>query len=257
MIGDKRQQGRPLLTHLAANGLVCVAANYRLSPRATFPDHIIDVKRAIAWLRTHIADYGGDPRFIAVTGGSAGAHLAALAALTPGRRQWQPGFEEVDTSVQACVPVYGVYDFTKRDDLAATRSLDRVLRRLIMKQGLQSARALYESASPLYQIGSEAPPFLVIHGRRDTLAPVEQSRRFVTELRAVSAAPVLYLELPAAQHAFDLFPSVRAGAVLEGIRRFLVHAASASAVGQEGLRGELGPQETGLGVDHEPDGDSP
>jgi dipeptidyl aminopeptidase/acylaminoacyl peptidase len=126
-----------------------------------------------------------------------------------------------------------------------------------MKRGLHSARALYESASPVYHIGPEAPPFLVIHGRRDTLAPVEQSRRFVTELGAVSSAPALYLELPAAQHAFDLFPSVRVEAVLEGIRRFLAHAAGASAGGQEGLGGELGAQEAGLGVDHEPDGDGP
>ena len=81
-IGHKRQQALPLMNHLAARGWVCVAANYRLSPKATFPEHLIDVKLAIRWIREHIAEYGGDPRFLAVTGGSAGGHLTALAALT-------------------------------------------------------------------------------------------------------------------------------------------------------------------------------
>ncbi|MCA9718540.1 MAG: alpha/beta hydrolase, partial [Myxococcales bacterium] len=72
VIGNKRQQGVPLMLHMAAQGWICVSTNYRLSPSATFPDHIIDIKRAIAWVREHIAEYGGDPEFIVITGGSAG-----------------------------------------------------------------------------------------------------------------------------------------------------------------------------------------
>ena len=71
------------MSHLAELGWVCVSINYRLSPKQSWPDHIVDVKRAIAWVEDNIADYGGDPEFIAVTGGSAGGHLSALAALTP------------------------------------------------------------------------------------------------------------------------------------------------------------------------------
>ena len=78
MIGDKNAAGPPADDHLAARGWVCVATNYRLSPSATFPDHLIDVKRALAWVREHIAEYGGDPDFVVVTGGSAGGHLSAL-----------------------------------------------------------------------------------------------------------------------------------------------------------------------------------
>ena len=54
-IGNKDHQGIPLMLHLAARGWVCVSANYRLSPRATFPDHLVDLKRAIAWIRAHVA----------------------------------------------------------------------------------------------------------------------------------------------------------------------------------------------------------
>ena len=74
------------MQHLAAKGWVCVAINYRLAPRDPFPAQIVDVKKAIAWIRENIASYGGDPDYIAITGGSAGGHLTALAALTPERR---------------------------------------------------------------------------------------------------------------------------------------------------------------------------
>ena len=86
-----------------------------VSPRSTWPDHIIDVKQAIAWVKAHIAEYGGDPDFIAITGGSAGGHLSSLAALTANDPNFQPGFEEADTRVQAAVPFYGVYDFSRTD----------------------------------------------------------------------------------------------------------------------------------------------
>ena len=94
VIGDKREQGIPMMHELAQRGWVCVAINYRLSPRATWPAHIVDCKRAVAWVREHIAEYGGDPGFIAVSGGSAGGHLSALLALTPNEPEWQPGFED-------------------------------------------------------------------------------------------------------------------------------------------------------------------
>ena len=117
MIGDKREQGLPLMFELARRGWVCVTINYRLSPKATWPDHIVDVKRAVGWVRQHISEYGGDPGFIAVTGGSAGGHLSSLLALTAGDPAFQPGFEDVDCSVDACVPMYGVYDMTAGRDL--------------------------------------------------------------------------------------------------------------------------------------------
>ncbi len=72
VIGKKDEQGLPLMTHLAARGWVCVAPNYPLSPKATWPEHLVALKQALAWTREHIAEYGGDPSFIAVTGGSAG-----------------------------------------------------------------------------------------------------------------------------------------------------------------------------------------
>lgn len=216
-MGSKREQALPLLSHLAERGWVCVALNYRLGPRSTWPDMIVDVKRAMAWVKRHIAEYGGDPEFVALTGGSAGGHLTALHALTAPDRRWQPGFEEIDTTVAAAVPFYGVYDWTNRADAG----LLRLLEGRVIKQTLAEAPEVFRAASPLFAIRPDAPPFLVLHGTNDSLVSVETARRFVRDLRATSTSPVAYAEFPGAQHGFDAFSSRRAQASAEAIERFL------------------------------------
>lgn len=239
VIGDKRQQALPLMLHLAARGWVCVAANYRLSPKATFPDHLIDLKLAIRWIREHVGEYGGDPGFLAVTGGSAGGHLSALVALTGNDPEYQPGFESVDTSVQACVPFYGIYDFANRFGHAHFDGFERFVGRVVLKARFAENREAFEKASPASRVHPGAPPFFVIHGTHDSLAPVDEARNFVRHLRAVSRAPVAYAEIPGAQHAFELFHSLRTRHVVAGVERFLafVHAgyAARSAAGREKL----------------------
>src|SRR5439155_18861742 len=200
MLGSKNEQGLPLIHHLAARGWVCVAADYRLSPRATFPDHLIDVKRAVAWNREHGALYGTDPDFLIVTGGSAGGHLAALVALTPNAPEYQPGFEHVDTSVRGCVAFYGVYDFTARHQVWPHDGLFRLLERRVMKAPRAEAAEAYEKASPISRIDRDAPPFFVIHGQIDTMVPVEEARHFCRVFRERAEAPLVYGEVPGAQH---------------------------------------------------------
>lgn len=223
ILGSKNEQALPLMTHMAAHGWVCVSANYRLSPRATFPDHIVDIKRALVWMRQHAEEYGGDPNFIVVTGGSAGGHLCALMALTANDPEYQPGFEDADTSVQGCVPFYGVYDFTNRDGLRESLGLISLLELRVLKVKLAHKRDHFEKASPLYRVRPEAapPPFFVIHGSRDSLVPVRTARSFVEALRGVSRNPVVYAEIPGAQHAFEIFRSVRTLFVVHGVERFL------------------------------------
>jgi acetyl esterase/lipase len=221
VMGDKREQGWPLMSHLAANGWVCFNLNYRLSPGATFPDHLIDLKAGLAWVRENADDWGIDPDFIAVTGGSAGGHLAALMALTANDPAYQPGFEDADTSLQAAVPIYGVYDFTSRLGINRLPFWYRRLERQIVKAFRDEEPEKFRRASPIDQIHPEAPPFFVIHGDRDTLAPVEEARDFATQLRKTTKAQVVYAELKGAQHAFDLFCSPRTSHMLVAVLRFL------------------------------------
>ncbi len=223
-IGTKRQQCLPMLFELAARGWVCVSCDYRLSPRATWPDHIVDVKRALAWTKAHVGEFGGAvDRLLVVSGNSAGGQLAALAALTPNDPAFQPGFENVDTSVDACVSLYGVLEMTGDPTIAGTqgRALAALLRRSVMKAGLADARDLYEAASPMHRITASSPPFLVLHGTKDTLVSVGVARAFVGALKAASSAPVCYMELPWAQHGFDMLCSPRTSATTLGVVQFL------------------------------------
>ena len=220
VIGNKDQQAMPLMAHLADRGWVCVSINYRLSPRATWPDHIVDVKRALAWVKANIADHGGDPDFVCITGGSAGGHLSSLAALSANEPAFQPGFEEADTSVVAAVAFYGVYDLTNRDGTGRA-DMERMLACLVLKSRLDDARDVWEQASTMSWVSPDAPPFFVIHGSNDTLVPVEQARSFVAMLRAESKNPVAYAELPGAQHAFDVFDSPRTIFAASAVHRFL------------------------------------
>jgi acetyl esterase/lipase len=221
VIGHRDKQGLPLMQHLAAHGWVCVSVDYRLSPRATFPDHLVDVKRALVWVRDHAEELGADTTFIAIAGNSAGAHLASLAALTQNQPEYQPGFESGDTSVNACVGFYGIYDFLDRRGLLAHDGMTRLLERHVMKASPESAREAYEAASPVARVHADAPPFLLVHGTHDTLAPVGGARHFAEALRDGSRAQVVYMEIPGAQHAFEIFPSVRTAHVVDGVARFL------------------------------------
>jgi acetyl esterase/lipase len=225
--GDKKGQGQPLMQFLAARGWITIAVNYRLCPRERFPAPLVDCKRAIAWVREHVASYGGDPSFIVVTGGSAGGHLATLVALTANRPELQPGFAAEDTSVAACVPFYGVYDFLDREQVRNDRGkMTAWLRSKVMPCEPRDDPQLWDVASPLAQVSERAPPFFLLHGTYDSLAKVEEARAFVARLRAVSRAPVVYAELPAAQHAWDLVHSVRADHSVRAVARFVewVHA---------------------------------
>jgi acetyl esterase/lipase len=219
--GSKNEQGLPLMNHMAKRGWVCVANSYRLSPGATFPEHIIDCKQALLWVKDHIEEYGGDPNFIIVTGGSAGGHLSSLLTLSANFPEFQPGAEDRDTSVQGCVPFYGVYDFTDSEGHYHHEGIIELLEDSMLKLRLSSNEESFKEASPIHHISESAPPFMVIHGDMDTLVPVESGRAFADKLIGVSNNPVVYLELAGAQHAFDVLPSVRSEHVKHGVEKFL------------------------------------
>lgn len=214
-IGDNRTQGVPLMTHMAEAGWTCVAPRYRLSPRDTWPAHIDDIRRVIDWVRSDIEPYGGDASFIALTGGSAGGHLAALAGLTS------------EPPIQAVVPFYGIYDWIDADDLN-NPAVHHLLERYVVKTSRHSAPDVFREASPIEHVTENAPPFFVLHGTNDSLLHVEPARRFVERLREVSRQPVLYGELPVTQHSFDLFRTPRTRGACRAVEIFLTEVCQRS-----------------------------
>ena len=195
--GNKRFGGRLLINRMAAHGWVVVSANYGLRPRVGYPEHLIDVKRVIAWIHREADRYGLDARTIVASGSSAGAHLSVLAALTPGDPVFQPGFEDVDTRLAGVVGLFGYY-------------------------GRYYGRTAVEdpASTPFALDPRGAPPVMLVHGDRDSYTPVEAARALAGHLDA-SARPVVYAELPGAQHGFDLAASERFEAVVDGIEVFL------------------------------------
>ena len=157
---------------------------------------------------------------VGATGGSAGAHLAALVGLTFDDPAYQPGFEAADTSLAAVVAFYGIYDLTERRRPLA-RSFRHALERWVLQVKHDEMPEAFARASPIERVRPDAPPFYIVHGGADTVASVVDARAFVEELRSVSHASVVYLEIPGAGHAFDIVPSLRTGATVESIAGML------------------------------------
>jgi acetyl esterase/lipase len=221
--GSRILQGYALMDHMAAAGWVCLSIDYRVSPNHKWPQHITDVKAAIAWARANVDRFGGDRDFVAIAGTSAGGHLAALAGLTPNDPELQPGLPEgSDTSVDAVVGIYGRYCWEDRSTVERARFVD-FLERVVVKRSIDRHPNVFRKASPIAMVHADAPPFLVIHGSGDSVIPVAQARSFVERLRSVSRSVVSYMELPGAGHAFDMTDGARTGAMATAIGLFLNH----------------------------------
>jgi acetyl esterase/lipase len=213
--GRKSFYARRLLFRLARQGWVCISATYRLQPAASFPDELIDVKKVIAWARMHAAEYGGDPDRIVLAGSSFGARLATLAGFTENDPAFQPGFEQADTSLAAVVGLYGYYG------------------------GIKSRQSL--PSSPFDYAGRGSAPLLIVHGDHDTFTSAERARTLAERARNTSANPVVYAELPGAQHSFDLLCSIRFEAVIDGIEAFAASSTALDVTARRESRAAVAP----------------
>jgi acetyl esterase/lipase len=207
--GDSRGNGAitnfpAALAELAARGYVVASVNYRLSGEAKFPAQIQDVNAAIAYLKTNSARYRIDPARVLLWGGSAGGHLAALAALTCGAAEYAPDSNtgrlsrkearaakapEVSTCVQGAVIWYGVSEIGGFQSENVTSLM-----------GCDCADKM-AMASPVNRVTAKAPPMLLVHGTADTEVPVAQSHVLEARLKA-SGVPVQALYLPDVDHGF-------------------------------------------------------
>ncbi|MDT5100936.1 MAG: hypothetical protein QOC76_4673 [Mycobacterium sp.] len=219
--GSRTFQGSALMSHLVESGWICLAIDYRVSPRNRWPRHIMDVKAAISWARANADRFGGDRDFVAIAGCSAGGHLASLAALTPGDRQFEGELDSnSDTSVDAAVSIYGRYDWHDRSTPERDGFVD-FLESIVVQRHYDRHEDIYRDASPIARVTDSAPPFFVVHGGSDFVIPVAQAQTFVDELRATSRQAVGYLELPGAHHGFDLVDGKCTGSACTAIGLFL------------------------------------
>ena len=196
--GDRTQlRGYGIL--LGREGYVCVAPEYRLVPASPWPAQIHDVKAAIRWTRAHAVELGIDPARVVIEGNSAGAHLALMAAGTPGHAAFEGdgGNAGVATDVTAVIAVYPPVVFSWPG-----WEPDRVPLMALAEAGTGE---LAVEVSPLTYVTGGFPPTMLVHGTADQTVPVAASLRMYEALTA-AGVPVdlhLYAEQP---HAFDAEP---------------------------------------------------
>jgi acetyl esterase/lipase len=106
--------------YLAARGYMLFAISYRLAKKGQkmFPQAVTDVLAAVQFVRGSAGEIKADPERIGLFGASAGAHLAALAALGAGSEIFKNAYPNdahaaVSPKVKALIGVYGVYDLVE------------------------------------------------------------------------------------------------------------------------------------------------
>jgi acetyl esterase/lipase len=178
------------------HGFALASINYRLSQDAIFPAQLIDCKAAIRWLRAHAAENGIDPNHIGVWGASAGGHLVALLGTTGDEKEFDVGENtNVSSGVQAVCDWCGPTDFTKDPEADTPDSpIVRLLGGPIAKN-LEKA----QSANPIHYINKDDPPFLIMHGDKDPVVPLEQSQLLAEALKKAGVHVTLHV-LPGAGH---------------------------------------------------------
>ncbi|NLF38413.1 alpha/beta hydrolase [bacterium] len=189
--GDK-EGGCAMIAPFAQRGYFCASINYRLSQQAVFPAQIHDCKCAIRYLRAHAAEYNIDAGHIGVWGSSAGGHLAALLGTTADVKELEGdgGWPGESSAVQAVCDYCGPTDLLALDPNEHSTS---VLAELLGAPPVKK-KALAQLANPITHITRDAAPFLIVHGDKDTVVPMEQSVLLYDALKQAGVPAALHIE---------------------------------------------------------------
>jgi acetyl esterase/lipase len=204
--GGKKEEFHPFMFHFSRSGIFCATVDYRLAPTHRFPAQIEDVKCAVRWLRANADRHQLDPARIVAFGGSAGAHLAALLAVTEGRPELEGigGNPAQSSTVRAAICLAGPYDLTLgyRSSVRqrqAERDAVRQLLPALLGGTPDEMPEIYRWASPITYASADSPPMLLVHGTADPLVLLEQAEVFAKRLQD-AGAPVQFLPLPEGTH---------------------------------------------------------
>lgn len=198
--GGDRKDYLVYLLSFAKKGYVTATISYRLLKDGPYPCCVEDVCDAFRWLSLHGLVYGYDPERIAAIGGSAGAHLAMLAAYgwkdQAGDTALSPPFH-----IKAVVEIYGPTDLTT--EYARNHSLVKNF----LAHSYPEAPQLFREASPVNWLSSDDPPTLILHGSSDQLVPVSQAKLLKDRLDSLGVPAVMY-RLPLWPHTMDIVKRV-------------------------------------------------
>ena len=223
--GGSWQRGAPgadaaFARWLAAQGYVVVALDYRHAPQYQWPAQMDDIRAGLTWIRERAGRYGVDTSRVAIIGRSAGAQLALMAAWTPG-----------PLTIRAVISYYGPADLSDayrnppRPDPLHIRGIQEAFLGGTPDEDPDG----YRDASPIAHVAGALPATLLIQGRRDNIVEPRYGRALRDSLRAAGST-VAYLEIPWAEHAFDMvFNGPSSQLALYNVQRFLAWAMARSA----------------------------
>jgi acetyl esterase/lipase len=175
---------------LAQAGFAVACADYRLSGEAVHPAQLDDLGAALAWLQARSGELGLDTARTVVWGESAGGHLAALLALAaPARGSGVP-------PVTGCVTWYAPTDLVA---LAKDPADPHTFEAMLVGGAPADLPERTRDAGPVHHVTSAAPPFLVLHGARDSVVPSDQAVRLAAALDEAGVPVDLHL-VPGADH---------------------------------------------------------
>jgi acetyl esterase/lipase len=150
-----------------------VSIGYRLSDEAKYPAAVQDTKCAFRWVRSQADAECLDCGRVAAGGGSAGAHLAALAGLSRGVSKFDGvgGHSGIPGHADALVLFNGVFDFPER--VRQTGARETVFQ--FFGAHPEESPEVYKEASPITYVSAESPPTLLLHGEADEIVSCQQS----------------------------------------------------------------------------------
>lgn len=212
-IGGGRRDLDALARRLASQGYAVACMGYRFAPEAIFPAQRDDARAAARWLQAQAYDYGLDADRLFVLGVSAGGQLAALLALDP---------DPTGPAVRGVITLAAPMDLTGRTTLR-----EKAILYTYLGAYYEDAPDIYRNASPITYVSATAPPWLIMHGTRDSVIPPMQAEEMARALEAVHV-PVTLVRLVGASHAFPLTTSPAGRALDSAILAFLAQWSAVS-----------------------------
>jgi acetyl esterase/lipase len=186
MRGDKKEQSF-VGQRFASAGFVTAVVNYRLSPEVSHPVHVQDAAAAVAWVKRHIAEHGGNPGQTFVIGHSAGAYLAALLATD---ERYLAAHQLSLRDIRGVVPVSAFF-WVERSGVAPDRD----------KSVWGTDRQVWIDASPAHHLHPRVPPMLVLYADGDEPWRRDQTTEAVQALKAAGGRAVEVAQIMGRSHA--------------------------------------------------------
>jgi acetyl esterase/lipase len=190
---------------LVKAGYTVFTVNHRATPRFRYPDPVLDVQRAVRFVRSSAERFGIDPERIGAIGGSSGGHLVSMLALTDGEGdpKASSSIDRLSSKVQCAVVRAVPSDVTA--DVRGVTSLILLGFSLDPRVGKESKEMrLAVEASPITYVSDDDPPMLLIHGDADEIVPIDNSRSLKAKLEA-AGVPTEFVTVPGGGHRPD-FP---------------------------------------------------